>query len=402
LQPLVKGAFTVGDLRLGLFDLPGFAKVLESPVRARKGKSKPVWKISDGFSGGAGTGSSAKPSSSKQRLQALLKVARKHPEVMVKITGTNKEAGSMKAHLQYVASKADALEDEHGNELDAVRAAANDVMRRWGVAASAGDDNAQARVDGDLARGDAEKPSHDSRGTIGVHIMLSMPEGTNAALVMDAARSWAEQELENHQYVLALHTDRAHPHVHIVANNIGHDFKRLSRSREDLQRWREVFSYELQKRGIEAAATPRKARGVVKKGEQFAVRQATDRVRSERDAARVRGGDVLPQASEIRVLKGRAKQAIDELRGLVHQPTPAEVRARDNRRKLEQGLEDAVKVLRAQGAQGSEVAAALAGFLSTLPAPETALDSMKRDLQVKARPKAVAKDNSPELPNPSR
>lgn len=59
-----------------------------------------------------------------------------------------------------------------------------------------------------------------------LHLVLSLPPGESVSksrfvdLSRDAAKAL---DFERHQYVVTLHKDRAHPHVHIVANRIGFD-----------------------------------------------------------------------------------------------------------------------------------------------------------------------------------
>lgn len=77
------------------------------------------------------------------------------------------------------------------------------------------------------------------------NIMLSMPTGTDARVVRQAAREFAKAELANHRYVMVLHTHQANPHVHISVRAEGRDGKRLNPRKEDLHRWRETFADNL-------------------------------------------------------------------------------------------------------------------------------------------------------------
>lgn len=358
-------------LKLGLFDDPDFGSVLDAPSRPRKNRTAPIWRLGDGNAAKASSRPSGSPHA--RRLAMLEAVAKRDPEVMVKITGTNTESGALAAHLDYLRRKDGAeIEDERGDPLDATQAAMKRVLKTWGVAVEEGHDNERKRLEYFGPK------KHDSRKTIAIHIVLSMPAGTDAGRLMDAARGFAAEELENHQHVLVLHTDRDHPHVHIVVNNIGNDMQRLRRQREDLQRWREVFAHELRARGVDAAATPRKARGVIKKGEKFPVRKGKERLASARQEARRSDGTAAQLNQPLRVLRDQAERAINELRGvLAHDPDPAEVAARDNRWRLEQGLADAIGKLPPQGERGRLLAERLAIVRSGLPPAQTALDAMK-------------------------
>ena len=102
--------------------------------------------------------------------------------------------------------------------------------------------------------------------------------GTDPESVLGALRSLATQELvDNHDYVMALHIDTPRPHVHLAVQAQGDDRRRFNLGREQLYRFREEFAIELRKRGMEASATPRRARGVGRAGSSMALRQIRDR-----------------------------------------------------------------------------------------------------------------------------
>ena len=105
-----------------------------------------------------------------------------------------------------------------------------------------------------------------------------MPAGTDPAGLRDAARAFAAQVFaEQYDYVFALHTDTPRPHVHLTIASRGHSGQRLNPKKADLDLWRQVFAEKLRARGIEAEATPRRARGVVRKPERTAVRKIQER-----------------------------------------------------------------------------------------------------------------------------
>jgi hypothetical protein len=57
-----------------------------------------------------------------------------------------------------------------------------------------------------------------------------------------------------------LHTDDAHPHVHVVLKARSEQGKRLNISKSHLQEWRVEFAAHLRELGVSASATPRKFR----------------------------------------------------------------------------------------------------------------------------------------------
>jgi hypothetical protein len=90
-----------------------------------------------------------------------------------------------------------------------------------------------------------------------------MPAGTSPNALFAAARDFAREEFAlKHLYAMVLHTDQAHPHVHLVVRTLGEDGKRLRIRRNTLRQWRADFAHHLRARGIEANATPRAVRGL--------------------------------------------------------------------------------------------------------------------------------------------
>ena len=77
---------------------------------------------------------------------------------------------------------------------------------------------------------------------------------------------------------MALHTDTDHPHVHLTVRNLGHDGTRLHIPKGKTQEWREDFAEALRGQGIEAEATRRSERGVIRKGEKQAVKYLRERL----------------------------------------------------------------------------------------------------------------------------
>ena len=175
----------------------------------------------------------------RQRIRAT--VERRAPQVMVKVTGGGRGMGAIAAHLRYIA-KAGRLpiEDDRGavrEGKEALRAIAD----QWRF-------------------GGTRIPEVSERREA-FNIMLSMPAGTDARVVRQAAREFAKAELANHRYVMVLHTHQANPHVHISVRAEGRDGKRLNPRKEDLRRWRETFAERLRGWGIEAEASSQAVRG---------------------------------------------------------------------------------------------------------------------------------------------
>jgi Relaxase/Mobilisation nuclease domain len=190
----------------------------------------------------------------RQRINAI--VARKAPQVMVKVTGGGRGMGAIAAHLRYI-SKSGRLpfEDDRGVVRDGPEAL-RDVADQWRC-------------------GGGRIPERSDRREA-FNIMLSMPAGTKPEIVRNAAREFAKAELADHRYVMVLHTHQANPHVHLAVRAEGRDGKRLNPRKQDLQRWREVFAEKLRGWGIEAEASSQVARGSRHRNERLWERKAYD------------------------------------------------------------------------------------------------------------------------------
>lgn len=197
------------------------------------------------FEGGRSSGHLS--SSAKARLQ---RIVRKAPEVMVKVTGRVRGGpGQLKAHLDYITRNSRLQGETQDGERVIDRASLRALHDDWLLANTA------------EQRG---RPSPNA--TQSVSLILSMPPSTPPDRVEAAARTWARDTLGGkYDYLMARHDDTAHPHVHITVRAVGYDGKRLAPGPDDLQTWRERFAREMRRLGVEAEASPRQARGVVRK-----------------------------------------------------------------------------------------------------------------------------------------
>jgi hypothetical protein len=279
----------------------GFEDVWRPPARPRRRTPETVLR-----SGTASAGQSARAK--------LARIVARAPEVMVKVTGRTGDPAHLRAHLDYISRNgALPLETQDGAVI-AGRAGVKNLAADWA---------AEQLAD---RRTRAGAPFSHS-------VVLSMPAGTDPIALRDAARAFAVEVFTRghgdgftggHDYVFTLHTDTPRPHVHLSICSRGHDGQRLNPRKADLELWRQVFAEKLRERGINAEATPRRARGVSRKPERAAVRKIQDRFAAGGgDMARVRrsayveaakavfAGDVEPRSWEQRLT---AKQAA--VRGL--------------------------------------------------------------------------------------
>ncbi len=243
----------------------------------------------------------------------LARIVRKAPEVVVKVTGRQRGGNHVKAHLDYIGRKGDVDIETRDGEILTTK---EDVAER----AAEWSDTLQWR----------------SRPTVSsVSLIFSMPERTDPDKVLGAVRALAHAELsDNHDYVLALHTDTPRPHVHLTVQAEGLDRTRFNPRPVQLNRFRERFARELRARGVAAEATPRRARGQGIAGSSMALvklrarlrtegtRQITqsDRRTNDQAIAVARGEEQLPpfiaagtfRWQEIRRAYGQAANALDD------------------------------------------------------------------------------------------
>jgi hypothetical protein len=89
-----------------------------------------------------------------------------------------------------------------------------------------------------------------------------MPAPTPPEKVLAAARAFAREKFGvRHRYAMALHTDQANPHVHLVVKAEDELGRRLHVNKPMLREWRADFARMLREQGIAANATPRVIRG---------------------------------------------------------------------------------------------------------------------------------------------
>lgn len=192
-------------------------------------------------------------------------VASGSSEVMVKISGYGKGGAHAKAHLMYITRHAMAdkekvaIENDKGQLFDTIE----DVKQLYQDWSRDIDANKQ--------------PGHSKNQRDTMHMILSMPGKNNPHLLRDAVRAFASDAFgHNHEYVFALHTDTDNDHCHLSVKCRGFNGRQLHVPKGQVQLWRQAFAERLRERGIEAEATPRNLRGVVRKPEKQVLRHIDD------------------------------------------------------------------------------------------------------------------------------
>jgi hypothetical protein len=185
--------------------------------------------------------------------QLVARTAARTPEVMVKVlSGGATSAKAVKRHLEYIGRKGEVeLHPDDGDPLKG-REAAAELPEDWNL------DLEEAGAHKQIGRGTKAKPPR-----LAHKIVFSMPPGTNSSKVLTAVQNLCREEFAlKHRYVMALHTDDLHPHVHVVLKAVSEQGTRLNIRKAQLKEWRSKFASHLRELGVAANATPRQFRGV--------------------------------------------------------------------------------------------------------------------------------------------
>ena len=300
------------------------------------------------------------PSSPFNGSARLARIANHAPEVFVQLTGRNASRGGLVKYLNYVSRGGQlALEDRDGNALLG-RSRLDELADDW---------TAQAK----LSR------SRTSAST-NLSLVLAMPPPTNAAIVQDAARAFARATFQDRfDYAFVLHTDADHPHVHMAVRADGRGGQRLNPRLSDLSAWRQTFAETLRERGVEAEATPRRLRGLTRKGEHRVLR----RIRLRFEAG------LSEPARNLRAAYDKAARAAflgeTELTG-------EEVRTVAFQRQLRQTYRDQAKLLRAsKDLADQKLGRAVEAFVRAMPAPDSQRLAFARALRA-ANERTLSRD----------
>ncbi|NMN07537.1 MULTISPECIES: relaxase/mobilization nuclease domain-containing protein [unclassified Novosphingobium] len=273
---------------------------------------------------------------SSRALATLNRTARRVPEVMVKVTGRQNGSGSVVGNFTYI-SRLGHDEKEQVELLTSERqlltngAEMLDLARDW-----------QSWELADSSR---------RQGATSISMIFSMPVGTDAHKLRDAVEQFAVEEMANRRWVLALHQDKDHPHVHLTVARRDLDGRRFHPDRQELQHYRERFAELLRDRGIEANATPRRARGIVPKADPLPV-------------IKMRENGKVPHADRAREIEARAGVASD-------QPRDHEQRAEKRQQFVKETYAKAIAHLQGGNPEQRAIAAALRQFADQLPEPKT-------------------------------
>lgn len=305
-----------------------------------------------------GGGSSARMSG--RAVMTAERTARRVPEAVVRITGRQHGGGHVLANFAYISRLGHGEEKAVGLETSE-----GDVLRDGRDMQMLAKEWHEYEMDGDARR----------KGATSISMILSMPTGTESDRLKEAALDFAREEFANRSWVASLHVDRDHPHVHLTIARRDHDGRRFHPNREDLFRYRQRFAEKLRGRGIEANATPARARGIDPKHEPIA-------------AIKMREKGLVPRIDKSRVqrVERLRKQGIADPVQTVLSARQATVRAAYAR---------SIGELSASPSAADQVVArSLERFVATMPEPEP---NSARAVREADRARATTR-RSPDIP----
>jgi len=267
---------------------------------------------------------------------------RRAPEVMVRVLSRGgQDLRAVRRHIDYLRLREDGelgLETDDGERLSG-QAASKDLVKDWDL-----------DLEENRRRPDLE--ARDSRSPKLVHkVMFSMPAGRQPEKVLAAVKNFAREEFAlKHRYVMVLHTDEPHPHVHMVVKAVSEQGIRLHVRKAVLREWRREFARHLREQGMAANATERAVRGQAQTRKLDGIHRAARRgdsthmgERANAVATELRLGDIRPEIGKSRLVETRGE--------------------------IKRGWHTAAAILAAQG--HPELAAHVRRFVEQMPPPKT-------------------------------
>jgi hypothetical protein len=232
------------------------------------------------------------------QIKLISRTVGRTPEVMVKVInkGSSTMAG-VGGHVDYIGRQgAVELETDEGEVLQGPEVG-NALLEDWNL------DLIQQRGKIDLT---PNKPKQPPR--LVYKLIFSMPAGTPPEKVQAAVRNFAREEFAlKHRYVMALHTDEPHPHVHLVLKARSEDGQRLYLRKATLRQWREGFASHLRALAVAANATPRHVRGETRPRKSDGIYRAMSRGESTHFRKRVEAVHRELVKGKLQVESGKAK-----------------------------------------------------------------------------------------------
>ena len=232
------------------------------------------------------------------QIKQIARTVGRTPEVMLKVINKgSSSSGAVQGHLGYIGRKGEVELETDDGEILRGEDFGNALVEEWNL------DLIEKRGKNNLT---PNKPKQPPR--LVYKLIFSMPAGTPPEKVQAAVRNFAREEFGlKHRYVMALHTDQPHPHVHLVLKARSDEGQRLYIRKATLREWREGFAHHLRALGVAANATPRHVRGETRLRKPDGIYRAMLRGESTHFRKRVEVvfGELVK--GELQVESGKAK-----------------------------------------------------------------------------------------------
>jgi len=246
---------------------------------------------------GRGTPGRGRPLSMGQ-IKLISRTVGRTPEVMVKVVNNgSSSSGAVRGHVGYIGRKGKVdLEIDNGEILHGKHVQVG-LLEDWNL------DLIEQRGKLNLTPNKPKKPPR-----LVYKLIFSMPAGTPPDKVQAAVRNFAREEFAlKHRYVMALHTDEPHPHVHLILKATSDEGQRLYMRKATLREWREGFAHHLRALGVAANATPRHVRGETRPRKPDGIYRTMSRGESTHFRQRVEAVHAELVKGKLQVESGRAK-----------------------------------------------------------------------------------------------
>ena len=185
------------------------------------------------------------------QIDQIARTVNRAPEVMVKVSGGAHTLRGVATHLAYIGRDGDlGMDTDMGGRIQQ-KGFQKALIEDWDL-----DLESHWHASARDIRGRRKTPKL-------VHnVIFSMPPGTSPQKVLRAVKKLATDEWAlKHRYSMVLHTDDAHPHVHVVLKARSEQGERLNIRKATLRAWRQRFATNLRELGVAANATERAVRG---------------------------------------------------------------------------------------------------------------------------------------------
>ena len=173
-------------------------------------------------------------------LSQRARASRRLPQAVFKISSYSHSGGAVWDRVNYVARDGELeVEGPNGEPVES-QAELELIVDRW------------------------EREAQEGKGrVIAMSAVVSFPRDVAQEAATEAAREFFREAFaDNHDYILAPHTDAKQFHVHVVVQARGLNGEQLRITKADLQDLRMLLAEKAHEQGIELDASPRWARGL--------------------------------------------------------------------------------------------------------------------------------------------